>query len=101
MILEILKYPDPRLKLKSEPITHITPEIKQLAADMAVTMYEAEGIGLAAPQVGQLLRMIVVDLSGPSKREALRVYINPTITPAPPKPGEDKTQRSEEGCLSV
>jgi peptide deformylase len=101
MLLEVLQYPDPRLKLRSEPIAEITPDIKKLAADMAETMYKEEGIGLAAPQVGRLLRMIVVDISGPSKKEALRVYVNPTLTPLPALPGEDEYQTSEEGCLSV
>ncbi|MDR1243371.1 MAG: peptide deformylase [Deltaproteobacteria bacterium] len=101
MGLEVLQYPDPRLKLKSAPVAEITPEIKKLAEDMAATMYEADGIGLAAPQVGRLLRMIVTDISGPAQQEALRVYINPELTPLPPLPGEEETQVSEEGCLSV
>jgi peptide deformylase len=101
MGLEVLKYPDPRLKLKAEPVAGITPELKKLAEEMAATMYEEDGIGLAAPQVGRPLRMIVTDMSGPAQRAALRVYINPGLTPLPPLPGEEESQISEEGCLSV
>lgn len=101
MALEVLQYPDPRLKQKSEPIAEITDEIRDLAAQMAEAMYEHEGIGLAAPQVGRLVRMITVDLSGPDKREALRVYINPVLEPLPPLEGDDDCIETEEGCLSV
>lgn len=96
MALEVLQYPDPRLKNKSEPITEITPEIKALAKEMAEAMYENDGIGLAAPQVGHFVRMVVIDLSGPSERSALKVYINPEIEVL-----DDEELESEEGCLSV
>lgn len=95
MTLEILAYPDPRLALKAEEIKEITPEIRALAADMLETMYENEGIGLAAPQVGHPLRLVVMDLSGPEKRENPKVFVNPTIELT----GEKR--KAEEGCLSV
>lgn len=99
MKLEVLQYPDPRLKQASKTITEITPEIRQLAADMADAMYEHDGIGLAAPQVGRFVRMITVDLSGPSERAALHTYINPELEPLPCD--DDDVLESEEGCLSV
>jgi peptide deformylase len=95
MPLAILKYPHPTLARKAAPVTEITPEIRELAAEMAETMYANQGIGLAAPQVGRSIRLVVIDLSGPDKREALMTLVNPVITdPA----GE---QEDEEGCLSV
>jgi peptide deformylase len=63
---------------------------------MAETMYAARGLGLAAPQVGQAIRLILVDASGPDERQDLRVFINPQLTVLDPTPVED-----EEGCLSV
>ncbi|MDR1125562.1 MAG: peptide deformylase [Deltaproteobacteria bacterium] len=101
MNLEVLQYPDPRLKRKSEPVAAITDEILALAAQLAETMYEHEGIGLAAPQVGRFVRMITIDLSGPDKREALQVYVNPVLEPLPPLEGDDDYLETEEGCLSV
>ena len=61
MILDIVTYPDPRLKEVCKPITEVTDEIRQLAADMLETMYAAPGLGLAGPQVGHKIRMIVMD----------------------------------------
>lgn len=95
MPLTILTYPDPRLKEKAKEIEEITPQIKQLAADMAEAMYAGEGIGLAATQVGECCRLAVVDLTGPDRREELMVLVNPRIVAAE---GEIET---EEGCLSV
>ena len=69
-ILEILKYPDPNLKKKSQPVIKIDEEIRRLVADMAETMYAAPGIGLAAPQVGRHLRIVVCLLyTSPSPRD--------------------------------
>ena len=96
MIREVLTYPDPLLKQKAEPIGEITPELRTLATDMADTMYENNGIGLAAPQIGEMIRMITVDISGPEDREDLRVLINPEL-----KMLGDEEVESEEGCLSV
>lgn len=92
-LLPILHYPDPRLHRKAEAITEITPEIRQLAADMAETMYAAPGIGLAATQVNVLKRLIVVDVS--ETRDQLLTLINPEVVE---RSGEIV---SEEGCLSV
>ncbi|SHN50031.1 peptide deformylase [Desulfovibrio litoralis] len=95
MILEVLTHPDPLLKQKSEAITEITPEIRTLAADMIETMYKQQGIGLAAPQVGKQIRLIVIDLSGPELKEEPQVFVNPTLELIGEK------QKAEEGCLSV
>lgn len=95
MILPVLQYPDPRLSRKAEPVGEITPEIRELVENMVETMYARDGIGLAAPQVGASLRLVVIDTSGPEKREALRVLINPVLTLS----GDEVD--SEEGCLSV
>jgi peptide deformylase len=95
MILPILQYPDPRLSLVSGPVLEVTAELRELAENMVETMYARDGIGLAAPQVGEAVRMVVIDVSGPDKREDLRVLINPELTLSG---GEIE---SEEGCLSV
>ena len=95
MILPVLQYPDPRLACVSLPIQEITPEIRELAENMVETMYARDGIGLAAPQVGTAIRLVVVDISGPDRREDLRVLVNPAITLSGPE------IESEEGCLSV
>ncbi len=95
MIREILTYPDKRLSLPCKEILEITDTLRELAADMLETMYHAEGIGLAAPQVGVHQRMIVVDISGPEQRENPCVYINPRLELL------DGTLETEEGCLSV
>lgn len=96
MKLPVLQYPDPRLKEASRPVAEITDEIKKLAEDMIETMYAEEGIGLAAPQVDQRIRMVVIDLSGPAKREGAIVYINPELEVL-----DDELIIGEEGCLSV
>jgi len=95
MLLEILKYPHPTLAEKSKPVPETTHEIRQLADDMAETMYANQGVGLAAPQVGRSLRLVVIDLSGPDKREERINLVNPVITKA------EGEQEDEEGCLSV
>jgi peptide deformylase len=92
-LLPILRYPDNRLHKKAERIREITPEIRQLAADMAETMYAAPGIGLAATQVDKHIRLVVVDVS--EDQSELLTFINPEIIE---KSGECT---SEEGCLSV
>ena len=96
MILEILQYPDPRLAQVAVELTELTDEIRTLVENMAETMYAARGLGLAAPQVGQAIRLIMVDASGPDERQDLRVFINPRLTVLDPTPLEE-----EEGCLSV
>lgn len=95
MILPVLQYPDPRLSRVSEPVKEVTPAIRELVNNMVETMYARDGIGLAAPQVGSPLRIVVIDVSGPDKREALHVLINPKLTLS----GPDVDY--EEGCLSV
>ena len=95
MIHSILTYPNPELKKKSAPVTIITDAIRELVADMAETMYEAPGIGLAAPQIGIHQRVVVIDISGKNDPPDLIVAINPAIIHAEGEAYE------EEGCLSV
>lgn len=95
MILPVLQYPDPRLERVCEDVKEITPELRELVENMAETMYARDGIGLAAPQVGEPIRLVVMDVSGPEKREDLRVLVNPRLTLS----GDEV--ESEEGCLSV
>lgn len=96
MILEILSYPDPRLRKTCQPVEEITPEIRQLAADMLETMYHAKGVGLAAPQIGRPLRMIVLDPAAGQENSSPRVIINPKLELL----GEEIISE-QEGCLSV
>ena len=94
---EVLQFPDPRLKKKSEPVGEITDEIRALAQDMIEVMYDEPGIGLAAPQVGEAVRMIVMDTEWTeegAERDPL-VMINPEIVE------RDGKAVSHEGCLSV
>jgi peptide deformylase len=93
-LLPILRYPDPRLHKLAKPVTDFDERLKQLVADMAETMYEAPGIGLAATQVDVHQQVIVIDTS--ETRDQLRVLINPHIVWT----SEDR-QVYEEGCLSV
>lgn len=93
---EVLQYPDPRLRKKAVPVMDITDDIRALAEDMVETMYADDGIGLAAPQVGEGIRMVVIDLSGPNRREGATVYINPELEAL-----DEEVVESEEGCLSV
>ena len=92
-ILDILIYPDPRLRRKALPVECVDDEIRQLIEDMAETMYQAPGIGLAATQVNVPKRVMVIDHS--DERNELQVFINPVIRS---RRGEIET---EEGCLSV
>jgi peptide deformylase len=92
-LLKILHYPDPRLHTIAQPIAEVTDEIRQLAADMAETMYAAPGIGLAASQIDRHIRLLVVDIS--EEKNQLLTLINPRILL---KEGESV---HEEGCLSV
>lgn len=96
MILDIVSYPDPRLKRIAEPVMEITDSLRELGANMAETMYNARGVGLAAPQVAANLRFIVTDISGPEERTELRFLVNPEIV----LDGE-KICSEGEGCLSV
>jgi len=92
-ILDILVYPDPRLRKKAEPVACFDKDIEQLVQDMAETMYHAPGIGLAATQINVAKRVVVIDCS--EERDDLLVLINPVILSTN---GEIET---EEGCLSV
>lgn len=92
-LLPILRFPDPRLKKVATPVLEIDEGIKRLARDMAETMYEAPGIGLAATQVDVHKRIIVIDIS--ETRDELLTLINPEIDE------KDGLQVCEEGCLSV
>ncbi|GAB1479761.1 peptide deformylase [Paracoccaceae bacterium] len=95
MIRPILIHPDPRLKKPCEAVGEITPEIRALAADMLETMYDAPGVGLAAPQVGVTKRVVVMDCIKDGPPEPV-VMVNPRVLWA----SEDVTTY-EEGCLSI
>jgi peptide deformylase len=93
---EILVLPDQRLRQVAEPIPEVSDEIKQLAKDMLETMYDAPGIGLAAPQIGESKRIVVMDLAKDGEPRDPIVMINPEITKY-----SDETVTTEEGCLSI
>ena len=95
-IRPILIAPDPRLKAVSTPVETVDAEIRALALDMADSMYAAEGIGLAAVQIGVAKRIIVMDLDQKDGKKDWRVFINPKITWA-----SEEMATFEEGCLSV
>jgi len=95
-IRKICQYPEPVLRQETDPVTSFDEDLKQLAEDMAETMYDAPGIGLAAPQIGESIKLIVVDIS--KDRENDRQYmamVNPEIV------AHEGFQLDEEGCLSV
>lgn len=92
--LNILRYPDPRLHKVAQPVKVFDDRLKKLVADMAETMYEAPGVGLAATQVDVHEQLIVIDTS--ETHDDLKVFINPEITWASPE-----KQVYDEGCLSV
>ncbi|MCL2760887.1 MAG: peptide deformylase [Desulfuromonadales bacterium] len=95
MVRKILSYPDPELKKISLAVEQIDDEVRQLAKDMAETMYAAPGVGLAAPQIGVLQRIVAIDTSAKDEPADLIVAINPEIIYAEGECCE------EEGCLSV
>ena len=92
-ILDILVYPDERLRTVAKPVKVVDDEVRTLVKDMTDTMYDAKGIGLAATQIDVHQQVIVMDLS--ETRDELRVLINPTIIE------RDGEQTYDEGCLSV
>ncbi|HEX2880736.1 MAG TPA: peptide deformylase [Polyangiaceae bacterium] len=94
MIRQILTYPDPRLRDVAQPVQQVDAEIRALAQDMAETMYDAPGVGLAATQIGVALRVFVIDIAGEDEPSDLKVFINPEILES------SGTQTWEEGCLS-
>jgi len=93
MVLDILEYPDSRLRKIASPVAAVTADIRKLVADMAETMYTAPGVGLAATQVNVHKRVLVIDVS--EARNDLWVFINPEIVAA------EGEAECEEGCLSV
>ncbi|AMB86243.1 peptide deformylase [Pseudomonas agarici] len=93
-ILNILEFPDARLRTIAKPVAVVDDKVRQLIDDMFETMYEAPGIGLAATQVNVHQRIVVMDLS--EDRSEPRVFINPEFEPL-----TDETGEYQEGCLSV
>jgi len=92
-ILEILSFPDPRLRIRAKPVEEFGPGLLQLIGDMKETMYSENGIGLAATQVNVHRQVLVLDVS--EQRDQFRVYVNPELLQL------DGSERCEEGCLSV
>jgi peptide deformylase len=95
MIYPILKYPDPVLARKADPVTVFDKELQKLTDDMFQSMYAAEGIGLAAPQIGLSKRLFIVDTSLGKNQDERLVLINPEII------DREGKQVEEEGCLSL
>ena len=93
MVLDILEYPNPRLRKTAALVPVVTPQVQKLVRDMAETMYSAPGVGLAATQVDVHKRIVVIDVS--DSRNELKVFINPEILAA------EAEAECEEGCLSV
>lgn len=94
-ILSIIKAPDPALKRKCKPVRQVDDSIRSLMDDMLETMYEAPGVGLAAPQVGVLKRVIVVDVTGAGEERAPVRMANPKLIEL-----SEEFELYEEGCLS-
>ncbi|MDO5530390.1 peptide deformylase [Sutterella sp.] len=92
--LPVIQYPHPVLAAKAEPVTVFDDDLRRLAADMAETMYDAPGVGLAANQVGVLKRMVVIDVT--EEKTGLTVFVNPEIIEK-----SDTLIDHEEGCLSL
>jgi peptide deformylase len=95
MVREIVKYPEPVLERKGEPVTEFNDKLQALVDDMFESMYAAKGIGLAAPQIGLSKRLTVIDLSFKERPEDKIVLINPEII------FREGKQNEEEGCLSL
>ncbi|MBP3730494.1 MAG: peptide deformylase [Mailhella sp.] len=100
MLRPVVQYPDPVLAKICEPVAEIDDEVRSLAKDMLDTLVTVGGVGIAAPQIGVLKRMVIIDVSLEKEQDDLpqdfRVFINPVITVLDPKPHEEN-----EGCLSV
>ena len=100
MLRPVLQYPDPLLAKVSEPVAEINDEIRALAQDMLDTLTTVGGVGIAAPQIGVLKRVVVIDVSqeknDPDLPQEFKVFVNPVITVLDPKGHEEN-----EGCLSV
>src|SRR5579872_2168246 len=95
MRLHIIKYPDPVLETPCQAITVFDDKLRQFADDMFETMYAAQGVGLAAPQVNQPIRLTVMDVSSGVDPELKMVLVNPEVIHTEGK------QRGPEGCLSI
>ncbi len=93
-VLPILEYPDPRLREVATPVVRVDEDVRKLVSDLAETMYAAPGCGLAATQVGVMLRVFVIDTAVEDEPSDLRVFINPEIV------ATDGKQTWNEGCLS-
>ena len=100
MLRPVLQYPDPLLAKVSEPVAEINDDIRALAKDMLDTLTTVGGVGIAAPQIGVLKRVVIIDVSqeknDPDLPQDFRVFINPVVTVLDPKGHEEN-----EGCLSV
>jgi peptide deformylase len=92
-LLQILEFPDPRLRTRAQPVTQVDASLRQLVDDMFETMYSAPGIGLAATQVNVPKRLLVIDIS--DRRDQPLVLINPDVV------AREGVEETEEGCLSV
>ena len=92
-LLQILEFPDPRLRTRAQPVTQVDASLRKLVEDMFETMYSAPGIGLAATQVNVPKRLLVIDIS--DRRDQPLVLINPDVV------AREGVEESEEGCLSV
>jgi peptide deformylase len=95
LVRTIVKYPDPVLEQKCSPVESFDENLEQLAAEMLETMYAAPGIGLAAPQVGEKVRLIVIDTRASDQEGHCLVLVNPEIAE------QTGRQKEEEGCLSL
>jgi peptide deformylase len=92
-LLQILEFPDPRLRTRAQPVTQVDASLRKLVDDMFETMYSAPGIGLAATQVNVAKRLLVIDIS--DRRDQPLVLINPDVV------AREGVEETEEGCLSV
>ena len=92
---KIYQYPEPVLRKKANKVESFTDDLQQLIEDMADTMYDAPGIGLAAPQVGESIQLLIVDTRSDTEKREFLAVINPEII------ASDGSQIDEEGCLSV
>ncbi|NDV86208.1 peptide deformylase [Aurantimonas aggregata] len=95
-IRPLIILPDPVLRQASKPVERVDAQVKSLADDMLATMYDAPGIGLAAIQVGEPLRLLVIDVAKEDEEKTPRVYLNPEILAQ-----SDEMNVYEEGCLSI
>jgi peptide deformylase len=98
VILPISTYGSSVLRKKSEPVKEVTSELVKLAQDMLETMYKANGVGLAAPQIGKNIRLVVIDLSKEEDEREPIILFNPEVEP---EDGDNPLESGEEGCLSV